>query len=200
MSVLWSLPDTVRHVKLDTLSDSNVGRLPPSLTSLSIFDTQHISKAGWRAMPTSLTRLHLVHIPPCNLQWLPDSLRELRLDECNFIIQPKELRLPPGLEVLDIQVYRAREQHVQQLLSILPRLRKLYLKWDDDDLTHDSLRQLKTLTSLRFLRLGGPASADCVLPWLPPSLQRLQLPQTLRLDEQQLRALPSHLLVQYADC
>lgn len=190
---LSHLPASVRSVKGYVFNDHHLCSLPPGLRRLSIFHSPGISPD---ALPATLTRLDISPFSAKELAWLPSSLLQLDVGRCSFAGFTDPVHMPPRLEVLNIVLVGATDQHVGSLCAALPRLRTLTLSWDRMDCTR-GLHHLTMLTSLRTLRLLGHTADGSFLATLPPSLSRLDLRTPL--DASWLHALPPGLLCYYVD-
>lgn len=192
---LSHLPASVRSVKGYVFNDHHLRSLPPGLRRLSIFHSPGISQD---ALPATLTRLDISPFNAKELAWLPSSLLQLDVGRCSFEGFTDPVHMPPRLEVLNIILAGATDQHVGSLCAALPRLRTLTLSWAHDcmDCTR-GLRHLTLLNSLRTLRLLGPTTDGSFLASLPPSLSRLDFRTPL--DASWLRDLPPGVLCYYVD-
>jgi hypothetical protein len=188
---LSHLPASVRSVKGYVFNDHHLRSLPPGLRRLSIFYSPGISQD---ALPATLTRLDISPFSAKELAWLPSSLLQLDVGHCSFEGFTDPVHMPPRLEVLNIVLAGATDQHVGSLCAALPRLRTLTLSWDRMDCTR-GLHHLTMLTSLRTLRLLGRTADSSFLATLPPSLSRLDLRTPL--EASWLHALPPGLLCYY---
>jgi hypothetical protein len=192
------LPEGLLHLALDgeNFTDQMCAHLPSGLQTLELFNASHISPAGIRALPQSLTRFRLGWsntVSDESVQALPRSVKSVFFNHARDLTEKVFEFWPPLLEELEVCGYEQHLSWIAHHVAEFPRsMTFLKLSGQLERLEDKHLAFLpKVLTTLQLDFC--PLITDHGFSLLPRGLRSLGIHTSNNVTDEGMRHLPPYL-------